>query len=133
MTTSPSNDPFHRGPGRENHQGGEAHQGGEGFFHHGQQPGPQPQQPGGQPGLSVLTPGRVVLYVIESGPRAGTPRPADVISVADGAAGAAGLLVKVRPDDYPQGAHPGITFFVDNVACDPTGAQPGTWHWPPRA
>jgi hypothetical protein len=74
--------------------------------------------------------GRIVHYVAYGTPggeyQAGAHRAAVITEVAgDGASNVAGVvgLCVLNPTGL---------FFNRNVPYDPTGAAPGTWHWPER-
>ncbi len=83
----------------------------------------KPPAPAALPGL---TPGRMVHYVLESGPKVGTHRPAIVVDVLD-PAGSCELHVFVSRGDFPTGEHPGLGYAA--VAAYSEKHEPGTWHW----
>jgi len=70
--------------------------------------------------------GRVVHVVTFEGHH----RPADVIDPQDGTTIC--VLAKIKPWDLMREneQHGGVLWFLDECVYDPTGLQPGSWHWP---
>jgi hypothetical protein len=72
------------------------------------------------------SPGRIVRYVLDSGPNAGQGRPALIVVVRDD--GRAGLYV-FTDCGHPDGDLLPLPVWRD-ASYDPDGAR-GTWSWPP--
>lgn len=82
--------------------------------------------------MDGLTEGRIVHYVLDSGPYKGLHRPAIVVRVWDKATGMVQLQVFV--DGTNDGFAPGENVvWKTSVHHDPTGEQPYSWHWIEKA
>lgn len=85
-----------------------------------------------------LAVGRVVMFVLENG----EVRPADVVipnglsgdltvklSVQDRVGSLPGHEHNPATQDLTEDAPAPLHYHIQNVPYDPTGQQPGTWHW----
>lgn len=82
--------------------------------------------------LNDPTPGRIVIYKLPNGPRAGEERPALVVRSAP-----LGLSIQVFTDGKDDGfrdpsgmGQAPLTFLVQNAE---QGEEKGQWRWPTRA
>lgn len=85
--------------------------------------------------MEGLTAGRIVHYVLPEGPSKGEHRPAIVVRVwgqYEDAEGVPLIQLQVFTDGLNDGFTAG-TEWRTSVHHDPTGEQPGTWHWIERA
>ncbi len=82
--------------------------------------------------MEGLTEGRIVHYVLDTGPSEGQHRPAIVVRVWEKATGYIQLQVFV--DGTNDGFAPGENVvWRTSVQPDPTGEKPYSWHWIERA
>jgi hypothetical protein len=71
--------------------------------------------------------GRVVHVVTFEGHH----RPAHILDPQDGQAICVLALVKPWDQTTDSGTNAGaVLWLIDNCQPDPTGQEPGTWHWP---
>lgn len=78
--------------------------------------------------MKGLTEGRMVHYVIATGPSAGQHRPAVIVKVWDFFIGYVNLHVLWDGgNDSADGSRPDP--WVTSVEHDPTGERPRSWHW----
>lgn len=91
----------------------------------------KPAEPTAQASFPAPTVGRIVHYVLPTGPQRGAHRAAMVSDVSE--SGLVSLHVfKLGQRDTGNPAFTPRVDLIDDVKHDEDGMYPGTWHWPER-
>lgn len=80
--------------------------------------------------MDGLTEGRIVHYVIQTGPSHGQHRPAIVVKVWNKESGVVNLIVFA---DWSNDGVADSAYWATSVRYDEETKAPGTWHWIEKA